>query len=177
MRRLAGTWLLVGGCGLSRSDIDAILTAQTTIMADVEARSETIETLVPSQPAGHGRGDGDYVFDGVLDASAGGWDAGNISVSGTGTSASSGSVLGYQFHLVYNGVLVHGTTYDGPVDADLSVLISDGDVSVVDAITGTVTCAGDVTGDADMDWRMEASSTTGGHPLYTGTINGRKVGE
>lgn len=177
MRWFPAAWLIVGGCGFSRADIDAILDANATIVADVEARTETIETLLPSDPAGHGRGDGEYAFDGVLDASAGGWESGEVTVSGTGSSASSGSILLYQLHLVYDRVLVDGTTYDGDVDADLSVLISNGDVTVVDAITGTVTCAGDVTGDADMDWRMEASSTTGGQPHYTGTISGRKVGE
>lgn len=171
------SWPLVAlaGCAdLSGSERDQLLSDHVTMLADIEARLDTIETLIPAEPAGHGKGDGDYAYEGVL-AAAGAWTEGTVDVSGTGQSSNNGGILTSDLRLVYDGVVREGTTYEGPLSAQISIAIVDGDVSVSYAVAGTLACEGDVTGDADLDWTYSASSTDGGRPHYLGTIDGKPV--
>ncbi len=171
------SWPLVVlvGCGeFSGAERDQLLSDHVTMLADVEARLETIETLIPPEPTGHGKGDGDYAYEGVLDA-GGAWTDGTVDVSGTGQSSNNGGILTYDLRLTYDGVVREETTYDGALSTQINIAIVDGDVSVSYVVHGPIACDGRVTGDADMDWSYAASSVDGGRPHYLGTIDGKSV--
>lgn len=167
--------LVLGGCGdLSGYERDQLLDDHVTMLADVEARLDLVETLIPPEPTGHGKGDGDYAYEGVLEPS-GAWTEGTVDVSGTGQSAGNGGLLTYDLRLTLDGVVREETTYDGAFAAQISIAIVDGEVSVSYVVDGDVACEGRVSGDADMDWTYAASSVDGGRPHYQGTIDGRSV--
>lgn len=163
--------LALFACGdLSSGEIVSLLEANTRVVANIEARSETIETKLR-----HGQGDGDYTYEGVLEAD-GAWDAGAIAVSGSGSSSQGGTLLFYSFELDYDQVEVDGLVMDGPVDASIGVTIADGSVSVLYTVKGDLELSGDASGTASMDWSMNASSSVDqGQPRYGGTVNGRDV--
>jgi hypothetical protein len=179
--------LFLAGCGdLTNGEISQVLDDSTRVLADVEARLNSIETLVqPATPAStlrHGQGDGDYVFEGTYDADDVGWASGTVAVCGSGTSRQQGAIQFETLDLVWDGVVVHETTYDGETTAAIGVSIvpgGEGSPSVITVsydVTGGLDASGPVTGHADMDWTMNASTAEGGDHLYDGTINGKDVG-
>ena len=169
--------LALVACGeISRSETEDLLDANVAILGDIDTRLDTIETKLPEAAAllPHGQGDGDYEYDGVLDAS-GTWSGGTITILGTGSSRQGGSIVTSQLHLVMEGVDVDGVVIDGEADAALSLTIQSGVVAVQYDLVGTEECSGRVTGTADLDFTMSANGATGGAPTYTGTVNGRDV--
>ncbi len=166
---------LFGCADLTDGEISALLDHNTAIVAGVESRLDAVETLVtPSSPFRHGQGDGDYVFDGVLSAD-GSWDAGDVGVTGSGSSREGGSLLYSSLQLDYQDVEIDGATLTGPVDATVQIVIVDGEVEVFYGVIGVIEASGGVKGTADMRWTMTASSVEGGRPVYTGTIDGVDV--
>jgi hypothetical protein len=168
-------WWVLAGCGeLTRPEIEDLVDDDTRILADVEARLDGIETLV--QPTlRHGQGDGDYVYQGVLEAESG-WDAGTVTVDGSGSSREQNAIQFSALDLTFDGVVLHDTTYDGTTHATIGVTVIGGRVSVSYKVTGTLSADGAVTGTAEMDWSMDAASDENdGQPTYDGTVNGRDL--
>lgn len=164
--------VLAFGCAeISRSDAERILDDNVSILAEVHARLEGIETLVPTR---HGSGDGDYVFDGPLYAMGANFTDGDIRVLGTGSSSRDGGLLVSELQLTYTGVLRRGARYDGSLAAALIVDAAD-EVEVIYAVDGRLDATGDLELTADMDWTYRASSSDGGVPNYAGEINGRDL--
>jgi hypothetical protein len=165
--------LALSGCGdLSASEIRDAVDANLTVLADVETRIDTIETKVST--ARHGQGDGDYVYQGVLDP-AGTWDGGTITVDGTGSSTFGGSILFSSLNLVLAGVDVDGVVLDGTLDVTIAVTITDGSVAITYDVHGDETISGSASGTADNAWSMSASGAEGGVPHYSGTVNGKDL--
>jgi len=164
------------GCSdLTDAEMRDLLDHQTAIVAGVESRLDSIETLiVPGSPFRHGQGDGDYVFDGVLDAD-GSWDSGEIVVTGSGSSREGGSLQYSSLALDHGEVQIDGAVLDGMVNATVQITIANGEVDVFYGVEGVLEASHGVSGTADMEWTMNASSVEGGRPVYSGTINGRDV--
>jgi hypothetical protein len=165
--------LALFACGnLTDDEIEAVVDANTKVLANVEARAEQLETKVAERR--HGQGDGDYTYDGSLEAD-GAWDSGVVALTGSGSSRQAQTILFYAWQLDYQEIDVDGLGMDGPVDATISITIAEGEVTVLYQVAGTLEVSGEATGSADMDWEMAADSSTGGQPVYSGTINGKDL--
>jgi hypothetical protein len=170
--------LALFACGnLTDDQIEAVVDANTKVLANVEARAEQLETKVAERR--HGQGDGDYTYDGSLEAD-GAWDSGVVALTGSGSSRQAQTILFYAWQLDYQEIEVDGLGMDraqgrGPVDATISITIAEGEVTVLYQVSGTLEVSGEATGSADMDWEMAADSSTGGQPVYSGTINGKDL--
>lgn len=167
------------GCGeISAREADELLYLNSRILANIEARLDTIEKLAPGDR--HGQGDGDYVYGEAsdpLEADGSGWESGRVAVTGEGTVRQQGSMQFYALDLDYQDVALRGTTLDGPVAATVGVTLFDGEIAVTYTFDGEIEALGEVEGAADMAWSMSADSMTGGMPRYQGTVNGREIGD
>jgi hypothetical protein len=158
------------GCGgaLSQDEVAAFLDAHSSLLPDVEARLDEVET-----EARHGEGDGDYVFEGVMEGSTL-W-TGTVSISGTGTVEGEGTVLDYDLSLAYDEVTIEDVGMDGAADTVVSIVIEDGQVTIAYGVVGELDLSGSARGHATMDYSFSASSS---QPLtYAGTVNGRDVSD
>jgi hypothetical protein len=149
------------------SELTTFLRANRRAIDAVQASSEQIETL---QTLRHGKGDGDYTYDGTITSSA---YQGAIDVTGTGSSSANGSTLAWSFDLSYRDVVVDDIEMNGEVEATISIQITDGSVTVGHVVRGPLDLVGAVDGQADCAYAMTASSTS--PASYTGTVSGVDV--
>jgi hypothetical protein len=156
-------WL---GCrDMTDAEIGTFLDVNTRAVNAVQASADQIETLQR-----HGKGDGDYSYDGTLESTA--YD-GTIDVVGTGSSAQGGTVLAWSLDLVYNDVSLEDITMNGPVHTTISIGIDNGQVTVGHVVRGPLEVEGAITGTADCAYSMSASSSH--TAAYSGTVNGIDV--
>lgn len=155
--------LLLGCRELSDAEIGRFLTANTRVLDAVQANADQVETF---QSLRHGKGDGDYTYDGTIESTA--FD-GAIDVTGTGSSASGGTVLLWSLDLGYQDVGIEDIVMNGTIHSTISIGITDGDVTVTHVVRGPLELEGDVTGTADCAYSRTASSSQS--PSYGGTVS------
>ena len=162
-------WTLLGCAALGPSETDNFLDAHERIIRIVQAHAEAVET-----PVRHGKGDGDYLFEGtLLPASGEAW-TGAVDISGVGTAQQGGTRLAWSLALHYDQVDIAGVTLDGDVDATLSMTI-DQTVALSDVLRGTLDLGGEARAEAvAFDYGMLVSSED---PVrrFAGTLGGKPL--
>lgn len=162
-------WTLLGCAALGPNETDNFLDAQERLVRIVQAHAEAVEV-----PVRHGKGDGDYVFEGtLLPASGESW-TGAVDITGVGTAQQGGTRLAWSLALHYDAVEIAGVQMDGEVDATMSMTL-DQTVALSDVLRGTLDLGGEARGEAvSFDYGMLVSSED---PVrrFTGTVDGRPI--